>query len=143
MERVGVNRREITLFIGAGLGVAHAACADPFAQVHGAEAAARPEAGPPDYTPPDTVAPILSATGQTIDGEVAELPRLRLGRVTVSTWPVTFADLHTFRLWRRSAGPRSFWAPMCSAGSTMSASILREMSCGFGCPTLRTIGLRC
>lgn len=45
-------------------------------------------------------APILSATGQTIDGEVAELPRLRLGRVTVSTWPVTFADLHTFRMWR-------------------------------------------
>ena len=44
--------------------------------------------------------PILSATGQTIEGEIAQLPRLRLGRVTISTWPVTFADLYTFRLWR-------------------------------------------
>ena len=45
-------------------------------------------------------APIFSATGQTIAGEMAELPRLRLGRVTISTWPVTFAELYTFRLWR-------------------------------------------
>jgi len=42
---------------------------------------------------------IMSATGQTIEGEIADLPRLRIGRLTLSTWPVTFADLHTFRMW--------------------------------------------
>jgi predicted aspartyl protease len=44
-------------------------------------------------------APILSATGQSIDAEIADLPRLRVGGLRVPNWPVAFADLHTFRMW--------------------------------------------
>lgn len=43
--------------------------------------------------------PIVSATGQTIDAEMADLPRLRVGNLNVPNWPVAFADLHTFRMW--------------------------------------------
>ena len=43
--------------------------------------------------------PILSATGQTIRAEIADLPRLRVGNLNVPNWPVAFADLHTFRMW--------------------------------------------
>jgi predicted aspartyl protease len=44
--------------------------------------------------------PIVSATGQTILAEVADLPLLRVGGLKVPNWPVAFADLHTFRLWK-------------------------------------------
>lgn len=44
-------------------------------------------------------APILSATGQTIQAEIATLPRLRVGGLSVASWPIAFADLYTFRLW--------------------------------------------
>jgi len=43
--------------------------------------------------------PIVSATGQTIEAEIANLPRLRVGTLNVPNWPVAFADLHTFRMW--------------------------------------------
>ena len=43
--------------------------------------------------------PIVSATGQTIDAELADLPNLRIGGVKMPNWPVAFADLHTFRMW--------------------------------------------
>jgi len=43
--------------------------------------------------------PIVSATGQTIQAEMADLPRLRVGNLNVPTWPVAFADLHTFKMW--------------------------------------------
>lgn len=43
--------------------------------------------------------PIISATGQTIQAEVADLPRLRVGNLNVPNWPVAFADLHTFKMW--------------------------------------------
>jgi hypothetical protein len=43
--------------------------------------------------------PIISVTGQTMDAVIADLPGLRIGGLTVPTWPVAFADLHTFRLW--------------------------------------------
>jgi hypothetical protein len=43
--------------------------------------------------------PIVSVTGQTIDAVFADLPGLRIGGLSVPTWPVAFADLHTFRLW--------------------------------------------
>jgi len=43
--------------------------------------------------------PIVSVTGQTIDAEYADLPTLRIGEVSLPTWPVAFADLHTFRMW--------------------------------------------
>jgi hypothetical protein len=43
--------------------------------------------------------PIISVTGQTIDAVFADLPGLRIGGLSVPTWPVAFADLHTFKLW--------------------------------------------
>ncbi len=43
--------------------------------------------------------PIVSATGQTIDAEIANLPNLRVGGVKLPNWPVAFADLHTFQMW--------------------------------------------
>ncbi len=46
-----------------------------------------------------TRTPIVSATGQTIDAEWADLPRLRVGGLDLAYWPVAFADLHTFRMW--------------------------------------------
>jgi predicted aspartyl protease len=46
-----------------------------------------------------TPTPILSATGQTIEADMAALPRLRIGGLRLPYWPVAFADLHTFRLW--------------------------------------------
>jgi predicted aspartyl protease len=46
-----------------------------------------------------TPTPIISATGQTIDAEIADLPALRIGGLHLPNWPVAFADLHTFRLW--------------------------------------------
>jgi predicted aspartyl protease len=49
--------------------------------------------------------PVMSVTGQTIDADFADLPALRIGGVTLSTWPVAFADLHTFRLWNLTKRP--------------------------------------
>lgn len=46
-----------------------------------------------------TPTPIVSATGQTIDAEIADLPMLRIGGMRLPNWPVAFADLHTFKLW--------------------------------------------
>jgi hypothetical protein len=42
---------------------------------------------------------IISSTGQTIMAEMADLPALRVGDLRVPTWPVAFADLHTFQMW--------------------------------------------
>jgi predicted aspartyl protease len=42
---------------------------------------------------------VLSATGQTIQAEMANLPGLRIGTFRLPNWPVAFADLHTFELW--------------------------------------------
>lgn len=46
-----------------------------------------------------TKVPILSATGQTIQADLADLPALRVGGLHLPNWPVAFADLHTFRIW--------------------------------------------
>jgi hypothetical protein len=43
--------------------------------------------------------PIVSATGQTIEAELADLPHLRIGGIKLPNWPVAFADLHTFHMW--------------------------------------------
>ncbi len=43
--------------------------------------------------------PLLSATGQTISAQIAELPHLRVASLLLPSWPVAFADLHTFQLW--------------------------------------------
>jgi len=42
---------------------------------------------------------IASATGQTINAEMLDLPNLRVGGLRLPNWPVAFADLHTFRMW--------------------------------------------
>jgi gag-polyprotein putative aspartyl protease/Aspartyl protease len=52
-----------------------------------------------------TVAPIISVTGQTIDGDLADLPHLRIGGLTLPRWRVAFADLHTFHLWDLTQRP--------------------------------------
>jgi predicted aspartyl protease len=44
-------------------------------------------------------APVVSATGQTITAEIADFPGLRIGGMHLPSWPVAFADLHTFQLW--------------------------------------------
>jgi predicted aspartyl protease len=49
--------------------------------------------------------PILSATGQTIMAEIADLPHLRIGTLRLPNWPVAFADLHTFRMWNLTERP--------------------------------------
>ncbi len=46
-----------------------------------------------------TNTPIVSATGQTIEAQIADLPSLRVGGLRLPNWPVAFADLHTFRMW--------------------------------------------
>ena len=40
--------------------------------------------------------PIVSVTGQTIDALFADLPGLRIGGLSVPSWPVAFAALHAF-----------------------------------------------
>jgi hypothetical protein len=52
-----------------------------------------------------SVVPVLSATGQTIDAEFADLPQLRVGGLHLPNWPVAFADLHTFELWDLTRTP--------------------------------------
>jgi len=42
---------------------------------------------------------VVSATGQTITAEIADFPGLRIGGMHLPSWPVAFADLHTFQLW--------------------------------------------
>jgi hypothetical protein len=49
--------------------------------------------------------PILSVTGQTIGADFADLPGLRLGGLSLPSWPVAFADLHTFRMWNLIKAP--------------------------------------
>jgi predicted aspartyl protease len=52
-----------------------------------------------------TSAPVVSATGQTMMAEIADLPRLRIGGMRLPNWPVAFADLHTFRMWNMIEKP--------------------------------------
>lgn len=46
------------------------------------------------------VTALYSATGQTAEGEVAVLPPLRIGGLTLRRVAVAFADLHVFDLWK-------------------------------------------
>jgi predicted aspartyl protease len=43
---------------------------------------------------------IVSVTGQSMTAEITNLPQLRVGGLSLPMWPVAFADLHTFELWR-------------------------------------------
>ena len=42
---------------------------------------------------------LVSATGQTVSGELARLPGLRLGGLRIGNLSCVFADLHTFKIW--------------------------------------------
>ena len=50
-------------------------------------------------TTPWSSVPIISVTGQTIAAQFADLPSLRIGGITLPSWPIAFADLHIFQLW--------------------------------------------
>ncbi|HEX8570041.1 MAG TPA: retroviral-like aspartic protease family protein [Caulobacteraceae bacterium] len=51
------------------------------------------------------VVTLQSATGQTISGDLAPLPLLRLGGVGLRGVQVVYADLHPFKLWKLTAEP--------------------------------------
>lgn len=42
---------------------------------------------------------LVGATGQTISGDLARLPGLRLGGLRIGNLSCVFADLHTFKIW--------------------------------------------
>lgn len=42
---------------------------------------------------------LVGATGQTVTGDLARLPSLRLGGLRIGNLSCVFADLHTFRIW--------------------------------------------
>jgi predicted aspartyl protease len=52
-----------------------------------------------------TAADLISASGQTIPAELAQLPVLRVGGLLMRHLPVAFADLHTFHLWDMDRRP--------------------------------------
>jgi hypothetical protein len=49
--------------------------------------------------------PLVSATGQVARGELALLPSLRLGALSLQRMIAVFADLHIFRLWELQDRP--------------------------------------
>jgi predicted aspartyl protease len=49
--------------------------------------------------------PVISATGQTMEAEMADLPNLRVGGFRLPDWPVAFVDLHTFSMWGLTERP--------------------------------------
>jgi len=49
--------------------------------------------------------PLISATGQTADGQMARLPPLRLGGLRIASLTAVFADLHIFKLWELQDRP--------------------------------------
>lgn len=51
------------------------------------------------------VVQLVSATGQTVSGELARIPPLRLGGLRIGNLSCVFADLHTFRIWDLLAQP--------------------------------------
>ena len=48
---------------------------------------------------------IHGATGQDVPGEVALVPTMRVGGVHFTSFPMAFADLHTFKLWQLQDQP--------------------------------------
>jgi hypothetical protein len=43
---------------------------------------------------------LVGATGQTVSGDLARLPGLRLGGLRIGNLSCVFADLHTFKIWQ-------------------------------------------
>ncbi|MGH6996707.1 MAG: aspartyl protease family protein [Phenylobacterium sp.] len=59
----------------------------------------------PEIRAPRYVVPVLSATGQTAQGELAVLPLLRIGGLDITGLTTVFADLHVFDIWQLKAKP--------------------------------------
>jgi predicted aspartyl protease len=49
--------------------------------------------------------PLLSATGQTAQADIAIIPHLRIGGLKIEGLTAAFADLHVFDIWRLSEKP--------------------------------------
>ena len=49
--------------------------------------------------------PILSATGQTSEGELGVMPVLKIGGLTITNLSAAFADLHVFDVWNLTTQP--------------------------------------
>ncbi|MBA4014094.1 MAG: hypothetical protein C0481_19705 [Phenylobacterium sp.] len=61
--------------------------------------------GTAELRAPRYVVPVLSATGQTAQGELAVLPLLRIGGLDITRLTTVFADLHVFDIWDLKAKP--------------------------------------
>jgi predicted aspartyl protease len=61
--------------------------------------------GTTELRAPRYVVPVLSATGQTAQGELAVLPLLRIGGLDIVRLTTVFADLHVFDIWDLKAKP--------------------------------------
>lgn len=48
---------------------------------------------------------LVGATGQTVSGDLARLPGLRLGGLRIGNLSCVFADLHTFKIWGLDGRP--------------------------------------
>jgi predicted aspartyl protease len=61
--------------------------------------------GTQELRAPRYVVPVLSATGQTAQGELAVLPLLRIGGLDITGLTTVFADLHIFDIWDLKSKP--------------------------------------
>ena len=59
----------------------------------------RLKATPGYLSPRPLVVQLISATGQTANGELSRVPVLRLGGLGIADLSAVFADLHIFKLW--------------------------------------------
>jgi predicted aspartyl protease len=57
------------------------------------------DSGPADTTAARYLVPVLSATGQTAQGELGRVPLLRIGGMDIVGLSTVFADLHVFEIW--------------------------------------------
>ncbi len=54
---------------------------------------------------PRMIVPVLSATGQTSQGELAVMPLLKIGGLSIAGLTTVFADLHVFDIWDLKSKP--------------------------------------
>lgn len=59
----------------------------------------------PDPKKPRYLVPVLSATGQTSQGELAVMPLLKIGGLSIAGLTTVFADLHVFDIWDLKTKP--------------------------------------
>lgn len=60
---------------------------------------------PSDPTPSRMLVPVLSATGQIAQGELGQMPLLRIGGLDITGLTTVFADLHVFDIWELQHRP--------------------------------------